>query len=158
MATETTYRTVEDAARAMDAAFTTDTRNDGATYWKLRDGSPAWMTDVVRAGHGPDFFPDDWRYEFIQNAVNLLAECSGDEDAARDSIESDIYTSDLTRWIASNLLRFGYCDEAMAEYGPVDDTIRLLQMGQHMEREEVFTAVYNALVDLVESEPDEDDA
>jgi hypothetical protein len=42
------------------------------------DGAPPWFTDVCRHAHG-GMMPDDWRYEFIQDALSAI-EDGADED------------------------------------------------------------------------------
>ena len=45
------------------------------------------MSTVCRKAHdNAQMLPDDWRYEFIEQAVDALAEHE-DADAARDSLE-----------------------------------------------------------------------
>jgi hypothetical protein len=54
-------------------AWTTDTRNDGVLFCKLRDGSPQWMTDAIHAAHG-DIMPLDWIYEHCSRIVDMMTE------------------------------------------------------------------------------------
>jgi len=35
------------------------------------DGAPDWFTDLCRHAHG-DMMPDDWRYEFLQDALVVV--------------------------------------------------------------------------------------
>jgi hypothetical protein len=102
--------------------------------------------------------PDDHRYEFIRDAVSALAD-EDDTDAARDSIEPDIYTANLAAWLGSRTDRYGYCDEAIEEQGqPFPDTISLLQAGYYREQIEVFDAVLSALEDVASEIEDEETA
>ena len=100
------------------------------------------MQDLCFDAHGDGaMLPNDWRYEYIREACDRLAEAS-DEDEARDSMaEPDTYTSHLLAWLASGGGRLNYCDEALATYGKVESTEALIAIGQTLEREEVFGQV-----------------
>ena len=110
-----------------------------------KDDAPEWVKDMVHAAHG-DMMPDDYRYEFITDALYAL-EANDDADRARDELEPDIYTSDLTAWLHSRNDRMSYVDDARAEYGDTGDvsTSDALMRGQLMEKLEVFDAVHAAL-------------
>src|ERR1700730_15315183 len=92
--------TVQKLAAALSQAFQTKKRNDSNEFVSLKDGSPDWMTEVVRAAHG-DKLPDDTVYAFIEKAADALADA--DEDAEPSDvileIEPDPYTAGLTAWL-----------------------------------------------------------
>lgn len=146
--------TGQEAAQAMGDAFIISERDNGEKFYHLRDGSPEWMTDVCRKAHG-EMFPDDWRYQFISDAVDILAE-SDDWDEARDEVEADIYTSQLTAWLASRTGRYSYCDQYVEEMGADGDTLARISGGQWMERCEVFGLVAEALGDIGDSQEDDE--
>lgn len=149
------YETPKEAATAMAAAFVTDKRDDGVEFIHLRGGSPEWMTTVCHEAHG-DMFPDDWRYQFISDAVDIIAEAD-DLDEARSEIEADIYTYQLTAWLASRNDRYSYCDQYMEEMGASDaDTLARITGGQWYERDEVFGLVVQALETMIENQEEED--
>jgi len=109
-----------------------------------KDDCPEWVVDLCRTAHG-EMFPDDWRYEFIQDALNWLEEDGNDPDDFTADLDSLYpYTADRTNWLASGH-RFIYCDEAMEEYGKPQDTNTLIAWGMAAELEEVFRLVVNAL-------------
>lgn len=60
--------TVQQLAAEAYGCFETAERQDGETFWRLKDGSPEWVTDLVLNAHG-DFLPDDWRYACIGAAL-----------------------------------------------------------------------------------------
>lgn len=144
--------TIQQLAAETSAKFVTDKRDDGAEFVKVRDDEKAeWITDMIREAHG-DMMPDDWKYQFIVDALDLVAEAAGDDtdDAiknGRDGIEASIYTHDLLRWLSSNLNRVAYVDEAVQEYGYDGGTgiVGAIMTGQHAERSEVFESVTNSL-------------
>ena len=156
-------RTVQELAQELAEAFEGATRTDGAKYRRLKDGSPEWMSDVIREAHG-DMLPDDWRYECIEDAAVAIADADGadelDELEFEFSDNVDVYSSDLIAWLGSHGHRQGYCDDAVDELGydgkgGIESVIRC---GQFLERREVFASVLRQLEELAEDEEDEDDA
>ncbi len=134
--------TVHVLARALEAAFVSDTRTNGDTFYKLRDGSPEWMSDAIHASHG-DMGPDDWRYAAIRAVAGEIAESDDYDDESSERIDSlvDVYTSALTGWLASRNDRYSYVDDAMADYGPPESIINALQLGQSAEYQEIWSAL-----------------
>lgn len=123
-------------------------RPNGDSFWRCKDGTPEWVKDMVHRAHG-DMLPDDWRYAFIVDALDLLDD-SMIADEARDLIEADVYTDQLLQWVASNLSRIGYCDEAIADY-KAEGLVAIIQVGQYIERCEVFDLVLEALLQREEA-------
>lgn len=117
-------------------------RADGEPFYCLKDQASDWIKALVHAAHG-DMLPDDYRYEFIVNALDHLTDCENPDDA-RDSIEADCYTSDLTDWLSSHNSRLAYCDDN--DYTQSDSSMfTRLQNGQLAERDEVFESVLSSL-------------
>lgn len=151
--------TIEDLAQQMHDALEQCERTSGehepglSGYWRLKDGSPGWMRNVAMAAHA-DMLPDDWRYEFIEDAAGTLA-LGGDPDDAAEALHEYIYTFELTGWLHSHLQRQGYADEAMAEWGSdmaVPESITsILTLGMAKEQREVLGLVLEALQEVSES-------
>lgn len=146
----TTMTTTQDRARELRESFEARIAHDGSTFWTLKDGSPAWMTDAVRAAHG-GMLPDDQRYAFVVDAAEAIAEMAEGDDTSDRAHEFaddvDVYTSDLLAWVASHLDRVGYCDEAQDSglVGPETDFACRLMAGQYVERRETFELLFEAL-------------
>jgi hypothetical protein len=146
--TTTDAATIQDKAREAYQSMEHATREDGSGYVRVKDDAPEWVRDLAHAAHG-DMLPDDWRYDVIQDALGTIADA--DEDADLDDLasdfsdEADVYNSDLLAWVGSNGSRSGYVDEAVEDFGAARDFYHSLQMGQYMERGEVFGLVLSAL-------------
>jgi len=142
--------TIYTLAKEMSLAFESATRpGTGETFRKLRDGTPEWTTTVCRSAHDDGhMLPDDWRYVFIEQAVDALAEHE-DTDEALGRLEPDIYTSDLTAWLHSQNSRVYYLGEAMNECGSFRDGFQLLATAQMIEKKEVFQQVVTALHEVL---------
>ena len=135
--------TIQELARQMVEAFELRHRDNGESFWVLKDGRPQWMQDAAHAAHG-DMFPDDWRYEFIRHAAGIIADSDGGDeglDEAVYEIEADVYNHDLLTWLASDPSRIAYVDEAMEEYGRLPNKpsiMGLIGLGQVAEKVETF--------------------
>lgn len=135
-----------DIAKEARDYFEQAKRDNGDSYWRIMRGAPEWIQDMAREAHG-DMLPDDYRYEYIVDALDMLSDYEGTEPSEAAQIESDIYTSDLAQWLASHSDRCWYCDEAVTEYGLAQSTpiVERMQSGQLMERSEVFDSVLSSL-------------
>lgn len=149
--------TIKTLASALYDAFETATRDNGQTFHKLKADAPEWMTDAVHAAHG-DMMPDDWRYQAIRAAALDMADLSDDDDPddlAHERCDglTDIYTADLTAWLASATARREYCDDAVSEGLIVadDDIIKRLQVGQFCERLEIWNQLLSFFRDLTDT-------
>lgn len=130
--------TIAELAEKARSYFKLRTRKGGEQFWTHMGKAPEWVQGMVRDAHG-DLMPDDWRYQFIVDALAAIAEGVDDSE-----IEADIYNADLLRWVSSNLRRISYCDDAAEEYGAVG-LIPTLSAGQVAERREVYASVLASL-------------
>lgn len=147
----TTLPTVETLAAEVNAALVRDKRNDGKEFIKLADGSPEWMTDLCRTAHG-DMMPDDWRYEFIEDA---LSQIENGEEQIKDVGSAYPYTTSRTDWLASRVDRFGYCDDAAEEYEGEGSLMDRICWGMDREMNETFDLVKTFLEERVTELEDE---
>ena len=144
-------------AKIADEAYThfekaTRTSN-GAEFWRVKHGAPEWIRDLCFAAHEAGaMLPDDWRYQFIVEALSAISE------EREDDIEADIYTGELSAWLASNVNRVEYVDDAVEEYGgKFPGAIEALQIGQLAEKREVLELVKAYLEEVAEDEDDDED-
>jgi hypothetical protein len=118
------------------------------------DGAPDWFTDLCHHAHA-DMMPDDWRYEFIQDALSAIEDGADEDRLDLDALYP--YTADRLGWLASHLDRPGYCDEAAADAGgPPGDILAFVAWGMDREMREVFALVRSKLEKFAEDEDDED--
>ena len=127
-------------------------KTEGQAFVRLKDGAPDWITDLMHSTHHDcDILPDDWKYEYTQDALEILAECGDDEDRAQDRAiewEPDCYNGELLRWVGSHTERAGYVEESVRDSGMEAkdfDFWRALACGQAREFDEVFQAVLSFL-------------
>ena len=118
------------------------------------DDAPAWFTDLCHAAHG-GMMPDDWRYEFIQDALSALGDGADEDRLDLDALYP--YTADRLDWLASHLDRPGYCDEAAEEAGgPPGEILAFVVWGMDRELREVFDLVRSKLEEIAGDQEDED--
>lgn len=126
--------------------FEVGTRNDGSSYTFLKDDAPAKLSVAVRKAHG-DKLPDDFVYGTFADLLQRLSEYTID---STDDIENyrheivdnyvDIYTHDLTKWLASDIGNVYYITQAIEEYG-VTDGFQVLATAQYIAIDEVMNYV-----------------
>jgi hypothetical protein len=143
---------IQKSAKEAFRALETKKRDNGDSYQAFKSGSPEWMKNLAREAHG-DMLPDDFRYEFIAEALEAISRYD-DTDEARDSLEADIYTHGLTRWLHSRNDRTSYVDQAIQEFG-VSSTDQALGLGQLLEKQEIFDLVVSFLENLDDTEESE---
>jgi hypothetical protein len=160
----TTKTQFENVLAELAAAFVADKRDDGKTFYKLKDDAPAWLegSDVMLAIHSAldDRLPCDWVYEQAASiAENLGGYDCDDADDAREHMTEiagglvDVYYSDLTAWLADHTNNALICDESAAEFGGDGDTFSRIGAGQYMAIERIG----RALISEVENEADDRD-
>ena len=135
--------TLQELANRVLARLETKTRDNGNDFISLSSGTAPWMKELARTAHA-GMLPDDFKYAFIQEALQAISE-HDDADDALDSLEADVYNADLLAWLSSNLTRSSYVDEAVSNFGAASDTMQNIQMGQVEEKREVFNLVRTAL-------------
>lgn len=146
----TDTKTIQSLAGELSQAFEHDKRNDGQEFAKLKDGSPQWMTDVIRACHG-DKLPDDTVYEFVERCADALADYDGEPSDAITEIEPDPYTNDLTGWLHARNDHVYYLSEALEEFGgDIRDGFQLLAIAQQKQIQEIGFALISELEKQVE--------
>lgn len=131
--------------------FTTKTRDDGTTFVTLTDTAPEWLQTAVYDAHDGEM-PNDWRYETcsrIWDAFTVEGIDPADDDQRFELADSlvDIYTFDLTTWLASHNDRQFYVDEARRAYGSEDQGVVWdIKAGQHYCISEMVGIMADAIV------------
>jgi hypothetical protein len=163
MPQDTTLATL---AREASDAFEQGTRPDGETFRRVRDGAPAWITDIIREAHA-GMLPDDWKYDKAEDAFDAIADAGAETREDCDDLRHefadgavDVYTHDRLKWLASHLDRAGYVDQAASDGLTAPDTeiVDRIGIGQYVEAEEIFEAVLTGLVARLEAIQDADES
>ena len=146
----------KNAMQELSDAFTRSKRDNGETFYTLKDGSPEWMTGTIYSAHNAidSRLPDDWIYEAVASLASNYNTCD-DPDEARDRESEvcdglvDVYTNALTAWLASHLGNVGLCDEAAEEFGLEghNDLDHRIRMGQLI----AYQRISSTLIDAIET-------
>lgn len=138
--------TVHSLAVKLSEALETGKRDNGDEFVSLKNGSPEWMTDVVRSAHG-DKLPDDTVYGLIERCADALADANEEADPYETiaEIESDVYTNDLTAWLHARVDHISYLDEVLEEQPGLANGAQLLMAAQKKQIDEVGYALISAL-------------
>jgi hypothetical protein len=148
-------KTVNELAKEALGWFITDTRDNGEEFVKTKEGRPDWLENLIFTAHG-NMMPDDYRYKFIEDALQYISDQDEDADLDRPEIEADTYTSDLTKWLNSRNDRVYYLSEALEEYG-TNDGFQALYLAQLCERGEVYDSVLSSLRELCGAQEGEEE-
>ncbi len=145
-------KTIRELATEAYTYFTRKSRTSGSDYWCLKDDAPEWVSDLCYAAHSYGRMgPDDYRYEFIWDAVCAI------KDETEDDLEADIYNGQLTGWLHSRADRYAYVDEAIEECGCEFSSIMdAISLGQLREKQEVLQQVQDYLEKRVEELEEEE--
>lgn len=153
--------TVPDLAKEARSFFERLTRNTGETVWVRKDGCPDWITEMVWEAHNRgEIFPDDYRYEFVVQSLNIIADSESDDLDDLSPLEADVYTHDRLKWLGSRLDRYGYVDEVLERYGgdAFRSVIDMIGAGQEEEKAEVYQSVLNFLRQRVKELEEEEES
>ncbi len=112
----------------MDNYFTNTMRGEERIV-TLRDDAPEWVSDAVREAHDGEM-PDDWRYDICESIFEEIDPEDDDRDFELADGLVDVYNNARVAWLAGDLGRASYCDEAADEYGIAGDTFDRLGWGQ----------------------------
>lgn len=129
--------------------FEGKTREDGTNYVVIK-GDDEELLHHVREAHG-DKLPDDWTFATFADLLYRLQDYNVEtiddiEEIRHELVESyiDIYTSDLTKWLANRVSNVYYLTEALEEHGTTDG-ITALQMAQFIAIDTLMQEVINLL-------------
>ena len=148
-------KNVNELAKEALGWFTTDARDNGEEFVKTKEGRPDWLENLIFTAHD-DMMPDDYRYRFIEDALQYISDQDEDaDDLDCPEIEADSYTGDLTKWLHSRNDRVYYLTEALEEY-EINDGFQALYLAQLCERGEVYDSVLNSLRELCKDQEDEE--
>jgi hypothetical protein len=144
--------TIRHLAQQYAQAFTLKTKQDGSEVYVRKEPADDELQDLIQDAHD-DMLPDDFRYQFIVEALQALAD-NEDPDDAQLSIEPDIYHHELTAWLDSNIGRTDYLTQVQQDCGPIQDGFELLSTAQLFEKYEVFHSVLASLNRIAEDDED----
>lgn len=155
--------TLATIAREFADSFITKQRDNGETFYCLKDGAPEWMSDAIMAAHdGGEMLPNDWSYRLCSAMAEHIAETL-EYDSDADLGDAVLKGSDSlvphgnydrAQWLASHLYRVSFVDDAVLEYGQPEGGV-MAAIGFGMARE--LEMIGRALVEAIEEQAEEDE-
>ena len=145
-------------------AMTIKTRDDGSTYYTIREGAPDWVQDAAMAAHdGGRILPHDWVYQSLTAAAESLAEMEAGDDV-QDTISEfadssvDAYTGRLFAWLLEFPGAEDYADDARSEGLTAEDAgiVQQLMAGQYRALEEIGHSLAAYIENEIEEDEDEE--
>lgn len=142
--TDTDTADIKAKAAEMSRWLEYRTRDDGEKFVTFKESVPQWVKDIVFAAHD-DMLINDYSYEYANDALEAIAETDTRDDAQEymDN-RTEIHNAELIKWLASNLGRAEYVNEAVENYG-YKDLYSALQFGMMLERSKVLDIVWDGL-------------
>lgn len=139
--------TIQELAKKYADWFETAVGKDDIDYLRLKKRDEN-ISNLIYAAHDK-MLPDDFKYRFIREALEIISESSEIEDI---QLEADIYNSDLLKWIGSDLHRGYYVDQAIDDMcdGTYPGFFESLRYGQYAEKMEVLHSVILSLEKILE--------
>jgi hypothetical protein len=106
-------------------------------------------SSALMAAHSEEL-PNDWRYEVCSLACDAISEAEEGEELAEIINEvaenvTTVYNSQLFSWYAENSTRLSYAEEAREEFGPSDEVLGDLHMGQYLAARETAQTFIDSL-------------
>ena len=144
-------------------SFEIASRENGDKFWRKKEDAPEWVYVMSLDAH-KGMLPDDWRYQFIVNALDSFSECAGEDwdDVIAERADSDtsVYNIELLDWLGSHGDRAGYVDEASKERDFIAEPgiMHRIMLGQYAERTEVYQSVRRSIEDRAEGIENESEA
>tara|TARA_R100000951_G_scaffold95873_1_gene85021 strand:- start:1494 stop:2057 length:564 start_codon:yes stop_codon:yes gene_type:complete len=104
---------------------------------------------ALRIAHSEEL-PNDWRYEVCSLACDAISEAQEGEELSEIINEvaenaTTVYNSQLFSWYAENSTRLSYAEEAREEFGPSDEVLGDLHLGQYLAARETAQSFIDSL-------------
>lgn len=146
---KTKEKTIQGIAQEMLNNMEQKERTNGDKYY-CNKKQIEWQTKIIRKAH-EEALPDDYKYEFINDALCALTDCTpGEEEEAINEIEPDCYTSNLTGWLHSRNDRAYYLTQALEEFDSKDG-FQALSIAQQIEKQDVARLVLEGIKEYIDN-------
>ena len=106
-------------------------------------------SSALMSAHSEEL-PNDWRYEVCSLACDAISEAEEAEELSEIISEvaenvTTVYNSQLLSWYAENCTRLSYAEEAREEFGPSEEVLGDLHMGQYLAARETAQTFIDSL-------------
>lgn len=136
----------------LSSRFENKKRENGDVFIVLEgpeDQTRESASSAIRSAHSEEL-PNDWRYEVCSLACGVISEAREGEELSEIINEvaenaTTIYNSQLFSWYAENSTRLSYAEEAREEFGPSEELLGDLHLGQYLAARETAQSFIDSL-------------
>ena len=136
----------------LSSRFENKRRDNGDVFIVLEgpeDETREFASSALMSAHNEEL-PNDWRYEVCSLACDAISEAEENEDLSEIINEvaenvTTVFNSQLFSWYAENSTRLSYAEEAREEFGPSEEVIGDLHMGQYLAARETAQTFIDSL-------------
>ena len=141
----TKEKTIASIAREMLDNMEYKTRDNGDKFASCKE-QIQWQTDIIFDAHPDHRLPSDSVYDVICETLELLQDVETESDAEERirEIEADVYTSNLSKWLADHGQNIDYLTQAIEEFG-AQDGFNALSTAQYLFKQEIANAVLQGI-------------
>jgi len=109
-----------------------------------------FASSALMSAHNEEL-PNDWRYEVCSLTCDAISEAEEAEELSEIINEvaenvTTVYNSLLFSWYAENSTRLSYAEEAREEFGPSEEVLGDLHLGQYLAARETAQSFIGSLV------------
>jgi hypothetical protein len=106
-------------------------------------------SSAIRSAHSGEL-PNDWRYEVCSLACDAISEAEEGEQLSEIINElaenvTTVYNAQLLSWYSENTTRLSYTEEAREEFGPSEELLGDLHLGQYLAARETAQTFVDSL-------------
>lgn len=143
--------TLQEKIQSYSDMFESKTREEGESYIVLKSDRADELQESVYKAHG-DRMPSDWIFGTYADMLVRLTEYTinsiDDVEEYRHEIVDnavDIYTADLTAWLADDIRNVNYITDALESGVEMREGHQLLYTAQYLAIDEVYSEIINLL-------------
>ena len=145
---------IRECARIMVNAMVHKTHENGEEFVSVREeiseNLKTVLQEIIRRAHG-DMLPDNFKYKMIFEVSSNLRDLDmRDFEEFQPEELADVYTHQLTAWLASHTARTEYANESLDMAGPGAPMFDILLTAQGLEYREVFEKLVLGFEDWLE--------
>jgi hypothetical protein len=136
----------------LSSRFKNKRRDNGNVFIVLEgpeDEIRELASSALMSAHSEEL-PNDWRYEACSLACDAISEAEEGGDLSEIINEvaenaTTVYNSQLFSWYGENSTRLSYAEEAREEFGPSEEMLGDLHMGQYLAARETAQIFIDSL-------------
>ena len=121
--------------------------NEFMEHAEFAGGPSEWVNKTMHECLGEQYC-NEFTHRFMQEAAVALIENDGNFEKSLESIQLDVYTDELMKWLSSNPARVELMDDVINSKiysSPFFNLMDCIMVAQEVEKKKVFTTLYFCL-------------